>query len=128
MLNEPKKRKLGLEFRKTWTYVVRVVDIKELSGRYKKTRSREAVGFLVPKVELFGSWGFNGAGKNTPIRILTGLTVRTGGTLKLYIGDINSHSVDAKRPCGLVTQAINLDRELTLTEILEVPGCLWRAP
>ncbi len=91
-----------------------MIDVQKLSKHYKDTRALDGVSFQVPQGELFAYLGPNGAGKTTTIRILTGLTVRTGGT--------------AKRQCGLVTQAINLDRELTVAENLEVHGRLFHMP
>ncbi len=105
-----------------------MIKVSNLCKQYKDIKALDNVSFLVPKGELFAYLGPNGAGKTTTIRILTGLTVRTSGTVRLNGFDIDSQPVQAKKQCGLVTQTINLDRELTVAENLEVHGRLFHMP
>jgi len=105
-----------------------MIKVSNLCKQYKTATVLDNVTFTVPKGELFAYLGPNGAGKTTTIRILAGLTARTSGTVGLNGFDIDSHPVDAKKQCGLVTQAINLDQELTVAENLDVHGRLFHMP
>jgi ABC-2 type transport system ATP-binding protein len=102
-----------------------MIRIRGLSKKYKGIEALKGVDLEVPAGELFAYLGPNGAGKTTTIRILTGLTKLGGGSASLNGHDIQSHPLEAKRQCGLMPQAINLDAELTVEENLQVHGRLF---
>ena len=73
--------------------------------------------------ELFSLLGPNGAGKTTTIRILTGLTRKTSGKVKIMGKDIGDKEV--KKLVGYVPQVVNLDTDLSILENLTVHGLLY---
>ncbi len=103
-----------------------MIRIENLSKKYKSIDALKNVNLQVDKGELFAFLGPNGAGKTTTIRILTGLTNRTSGTVKLNGFDVGDRGIESRRQCGLVPQAINLDRELSVFENLNIHGRLYR--
>jgi len=105
-----------------------VIDFKDLGKKYGATYALRGVTLHVPEGEFFAYLGPNGAGKSTTLRILTGLTRRTSGEAYLNGFHIERDSLQAKRQCGLVPQAINLDQELTVYENLNLHGLLFRIP
>jgi ABC-2 type transport system ATP-binding protein len=105
--------------------MIRIENLKKL---FKTQTALDNVSLHVKPGELFAFLGPNGAGKTTTIRIMTGLTRRTSGTVTLNGMDVESDSVRAREQCGLVTQSINLDRELTVYENLSIHGRLFRMP
>ena len=105
-----------------------MIRISDLHKRYKNTEALRGISLQVAPGELFAYLGPNGAGKTTTIRILTGLTRLSAGEAALNGFDIRTQSLEAKRQYGLVPQSINLDRELTIYENLNIHGRLYHMP
>jgi ABC-2 type transport system ATP-binding protein len=103
-----------------------VIRIENLNKTYKTVQALKDVNLEVNKGELFAFLGPNGAGKTTTIRILTGLTRLSSGTVSLNGFDVGNRSIESRRQCGLVPQSINLDRELSVFENLTIHGKLFR--
>lgn len=103
-----------------------MIRIKDLNKTYKTVQALKGVNLEVNKGELFAFLGPNGAGKTTTIRILTGLTRLSSGTVSLNGFDVGNRSIESRRQCGLVPQSINLDRELSVFENLTIHGKLFR--
>ncbi len=62
-----------------------LVDVKNLNVSYSKGKKTVSnCSFTVNKGEVFGLLGFNGAGKSTVIKVLTGITKTYGGTVKIF--------------------------------------------
>jgi ABC-2 type transport system ATP-binding protein len=103
-----------------------VIRIENLNKTYKTVQALKDVNLEVKQGELFAFLGPNGAGKTTTIRILTGLTRLSSGTVSLNGFDVGNRSIESRRQCGLVPQSINLDRELSVFENLTIHGKLFR--
>ena len=65
------------------------IEVSHLTKHFEKLVALEDVNFSVTQGETFGFLGPNGAGKTTTIRILTGITVPTGGEAKIFGKDIS---------------------------------------
>ncbi len=105
-----------------------MIRIKGLIKKYGEKYALKGIDLEVHEGELFAYLGPNGAGKTTTIRILTGLTKLTAGSAWLNGYHIEKQSIAAKRQCGLVPQAINLDNELTVFENLYLHCILFCIP
>lgn len=103
-----------------------MIRVEHLSKRYKSLQALDDVCLAVNKGELFAFLGPNGAGKTTTIRILTGLTHKSSGTVSMNGFEVGNGHVAARQQCGLVPQAINLDRELSVYENLDIHGRLYK--
>ena len=99
--------------------------VKEFPGGI---RALGGVSLKVERGEIFAYLGPNGSGKTTTIRILSGLSRPTAGTARLNGFSILSQALEAKRQCGLVPQALNLDQELTVFDNLEIHRRLFGLP
>ena len=102
-----------------------MIRIENLKKSYKNIHALKGVSFRVPPGELFAYLGPNGAGKTTTIRILSGLSRRSGGDAWLGGFHIEKESLKAKKNFGMVMQSINLDQELTIFENLDIHGRLF---
>jgi ABC-2 type transport system ATP-binding protein len=102
-----------------------MIKVENLKKNYKNIQVLKGVSFEVGKGELFAYLGPNGSGKTTTIRILTGLTKSSGGNVYLNGHDMNGRGTDGKKQFGLVSQAINLDNELSVKENLDIHGRLY---
>ena len=77
----------------------------ELRNVCKKFAGRIAVddlSFTVPRGEIFGLLGHNGAGKSTAIGMMLGQVWPTSGALKICGHDIQTNRRDALRPVGAI--------------------------
>ncbi len=90
------------------------IKISGLKKRYGATMALKGIDLAVAPKELFSFLGPNGAGKSTTIRIVTGLTRMTSGSVFLNGYDIEREPTEAKRQFGVVQQQINLDQELSV--------------
>lgn len=99
--------------------------VEGLRKDYGGVTALDGVSFTVPPGELFAYLGPNGAGKSTTIRILTGLTRKSGGRAVLGGADIDAEPIAAKRRCGVVMQHLNLDGDLSLAENMDIHGRLF---
>ena len=106
--------------------VIRIENlVKEFPGGI---RALDGVSLEVMRGEIFAYLGPNGSGKTTTIKILSGLSRAGGGRAELNVYDIESEALAAKRQCGLVPQALNLDQELTVFDNLEIHRRLFGLP
>ena len=105
-----------------------MIRIENLTKRYGAVEALKGINLEVRQGELFAYLGPNGSGKTTTIKILTGLA--RAGSGEAFIGGfhIERESIRAKRQCGLVSQNINLDQELTVFENLDIHGKLFQMP
>jgi ABC-2 type transport system ATP-binding protein len=103
-----------------------VIQINKLTKKYGDLTAVDNLDLHIQKKEVFALLGPNGAGKTTTIRMLTMLTIPTGGKALINAQDVTSNKV--KKEIGVVPQHMNLDLELTAWENLELHGRLHRMP
>lgn len=85
-----------------------ILEVKELSKKYKNFSAVKAVSFSVETGEIFGFLGPNGAGKTTTINMITGLAKPTSGSIMLTGIDCVKNSKAAQRIMGIVPDESNL--------------------
>ena len=79
------------------------VDIKDLNKVFISKKTKQKINALnninlkIPKGSLFAILGLNGAGKSTLINILSGLTLKNSGSVK-----INGYDIDKKRKDDMI--------------------------
>src|SRR5512143_3587159 len=86
------------------------------------------VSFAVERGEFFGLLGPNGAGKSTTIGCICTLVRPTAGRVLVDGVDVGKHPQEAKRRIAVVPQARNLDRDLTVREVLTYHGRYFGLP
>lgn len=86
------------------------LSIRNLEKTYGTgTHALKDVSLEVPKGDFFGLLGPNGAGKTTLIGIITGLVVKTGGSVEVFGVDIEREPEKARTHIGVVPQQLNVD-------------------
>ncbi len=103
-----------------------MIRFENLRKKYGHVEALKGISLNVGEGELFSYLGPNGSGKTTTIKILTGLAVPSSGDAWVHGFHIEKESLLAKRQCGLVSQNINLDNELTVAENLHLHGKLFQ--
>jgi ABC-2 type transport system ATP-binding protein len=105
-----------------------VLVVEDLVKTYPATRKTPAVeavrgiSFTVEAGETFGLLGPNGAGKSTTLGCITTLVRPTSGRVTVDGIDVVARAQDAKRLIAVVPQTRNLDRDLTVRELLVYHG------
>lgn len=82
--------------------------LRELSKTYKNGfQALKGINLTVPEGEFYALLGPNGAGKSTTIGIISSLTKKTAGTVKIFGHDLDTHPSHAKQCLGVVPQEFN---------------------
>src|SRR5438046_8279626 len=101
--------------------VLVVEDLRKTYPGTRKTPAVEAVrgiSFAVEAGETFGLLGPNGAGKSTTLGCITSLVRPTAGRVLVEGVDARRDPSRVKRKIAVVPQTRNLDRDLSLRDIL----------
>jgi ABC-2 type transport system ATP-binding protein len=86
------------------------------------------ISFEVSAGEFFGLLGPNGAGKSTTLGCITTLVRPSSGRVLVDGIDVSLRPAEAKRRLAVVPQHRNLDRDLTVREILTYHGRYFGLP
>jgi ABC-2 type transport system ATP-binding protein len=111
--------------------VLIIEDLKKTYPGTRKTPPVEAVkgiSFTVEAGETFGLLGPNGAGKSTTLGCITSLVRPTSGRIVVDGVDARREPLRVKRLIAVVPQTRNLDRDLTLREVLVYHGRYFGLP
>lgn len=89
------------------------IEVSHLTKQFDTMTVLNDVNFSVSEGETFGYLGPNGAGKTTTIRILTGISLPTSGTAKIFGKDIIREKIEARKQIGIVHETSNVYDDLT---------------
>ncbi|MGQ9569523.1 MAG: ABC transporter ATP-binding protein [Thermodesulfovibrionales bacterium] len=101
------------------------VTVKELRKSYNTFPALDGISFSIRKGEVFGLLGPNGAAKTTTIKILSGLSKPSSGSLHIMGSDIVRDTLKVKKCIGVVPETSNLYPELSCFENLLFAGRLY---
>lgn len=99
-----------------------VISASHLQKRYGDFIAVDDLSFEVPAGESFGLLGPNGAGKSTTMRMIGGVSQRSGGDLTIMGLDPEEHGPEVRAHLGVVPQQDNLDEEITVRDNLIMYG------
>ncbi len=92
------------------------------------TEALKGIDLEVPKGELYALLGPNGAGKSTLIGIVTGLTNKTSGTVRVFGTSIDDDHDTVKSYLGLVPQEMNFNIFEKVLDIVCTQGGYYGLP
>lgn len=104
----------------------RMIEIRDLTKRYGDFTAVDGLSLTAAAGEIFGFLGPNGAGKTTTIRIVSGLSLPTSGTVLVNGVDVIAAPVRAKSILGYVPDRPYLYEKLTGRELLHFVADLYR--
>lgn len=90
----------------------------------RKKVSVRSLSFAVESGEVLGLLGHNGAGKTTTMKIMTGETAPTRGTVRVAGHSITINQDDAFKTLGYCPQHDALWKNITVREHLELYACI----
>jgi ABC-2 type transport system ATP-binding protein len=91
-------------------------------GKMPPVEAVRGLSFDVRAGEFFGLLGPNGAGKSTTLGCIMTLVRPTSGRIVVDGVDVTANPLDARRAIAVVPQNRNLDRDLTVREVLTYHG------
>ena len=111
-----------------------ILAVEGLVKTYRGTRKTppveavRGISFEVAPGEFFGLLGPNGAGKSTTLGCITTLVRPTAGRVVVDGIDVMRRPTEAKRRIAVVPQTRNLDRDLTVREVLTFHAAYFGLP
>ncbi len=105
------------------------LSIEHLVKTYRSgTIAVDDISLSVQKGEFFGFLGPNGAGKSSTISCITGISVPTSGTIKIFGNDVVLDYREARRKIGLSPQDFNADFFAKVRDTLDYVGGYYGLP
>lgn len=106
---------------------------RQRAGRFRRRRREvravDGIDLTVHRGEIVGYLGPNGAGKSTTVKMLTGILVPTGGTVRVDGLDPNRHRTELARRVGVVFgQRSQLWPDLPLVDSFELLRHIYDVP
>lgn len=105
----------------------KVIEITDLTKRFKKLIAVNSLNLNVYKGDVFGFLGPNGAGKSTTIRMLLTLISPTSGNIKIFGKDLKSNRSEILSRVGAIVEKPDFYLYLSAYKNLEILGKISRA-
>lgn len=102
-----------------------MIEIKNVKKYFDKVKAVDDVSFQVKPGMFLGFLGPNGAGKSTTIKMMIGLLEPTEGSISYQGKNMDKDQIEIKKKIGVVSQHVNLDKELTVEENMIFSGKLY---
>lgn len=103
-----------------------LLEIKNIRKSYGAKEALKDVSFNVPPGSIVGFIGDNGAGKSTTFKIVLGLISNDAGTVQLFGQKNMNKNPQIKEKIGVVFDATNLPAHLTIKQLNNVFGHLFK--
>jgi ABC-type multidrug transport system ATPase subunit len=98
--------------------VENAIKVHNLTKRFGDLVAVDDISFTVRKGEIFGLIGPNGAGKSTTIKMLTGLTRPTQGTMHILDYDVQKEKHQVLKRIGVLPEGMQLYGDVTGRDLL----------
>ena len=105
-----------------------IIQTKNLTKYYGKSRGIENLTFEVNKGEIFGLLGPNGAGKTTTIRVLLDFIRRTSGEAQVFGLDVKQHSTEIRRRTAYLPGELGFYEDKTVRKNLQFLLKMYNKP
>ena len=102
-----------------------IIEIKNLSKKFKNTLAVKDISFKINKGKIIGLLGPNGSGKSTTIGMMLGLIKPTSGTVFINQQDIEKNRTNLLEKMNFISPYVELPKKLTVEENLKVYGKLY---
>lgn len=103
-----------------------MLQIDHLYKYYGKFQAVNDLTLHIPKGDLFGFVGPNGAGKTTTIRMVCGLMMPSGGSIKINGVDALSRRKEIRKQIGYVPDFFGVYDNLKVKEYMDFYGSMYR--
>ncbi len=104
---------------------MKIIEVKNLTKKYKEHTAVDGISFDVEEGELFAFLGENGAGKSTTINMLTTILQKTDGTAFICGYELGRQDDEIRKVNGIVFQNSVLDKMLSVKDNLLTRGSYY---
>jgi len=102
-----------------------VIDIRDLTHRYKTHQALGGVSFTVQRQSIHGFVGPTGAGKTTTLKVLATLLKPQRGDVSVFGHDIVRDCKAVRRKIGFMPDHFSMYRQMTVFEYLDFFGAAY---
>ena len=105
----------------------KIIEVSGLTKKYASSNSfaLDHIDLTIESGSIFGLLGPNGAGKSTFINILSGLTNKSSGKVKVCGIDLDENPKTVRGNIGVVPQEINIDPFFSPIQIMNIQAGLY---
>ncbi|WP_026884579.1 ABC transporter ATP-binding protein [Clostridium akagii] len=103
-----------------------VIEIKNLTKTYGKSRGITDISFNVEQGEVFGFIGPNGAGKSTTIRTMLSLIYPTSGSISIFGKDSIKYSEEIKKEIGYLPSEVFYYENMKVIDLLKYSASFYK--
>jgi ABC-2 type transport system ATP-binding protein len=96
-----------------------------LSKSFKGFKAVDGLDLIVPEGSIYGFLGPNGAGKTTTLKMLTGLTKPTSGSMRICGREVVFGSLGSRKDIGFLPDVPNFYNWMSPTQFLKFTGELF---
>lgn len=102
-----------------------IISIKDLQMSYGSKKVLKGINLDIPRGQIIGYIGANGAGKSTTIKIMLGILEGYEGKVEILGQDISDGSVEYKKKIGYVPELADIYENLTAYEYISFLGGIY---
>ncbi|WP_404814544.1 ABC transporter ATP-binding protein [Clostridium estertheticum] len=102
-----------------------IISIKNLQMSYGNKLVLNGINLEIPRGQIIGYIGTNGAGKSTTIKIMLGILEGYSGTVEILGQDISNGSIEYKKKIGYVPELADIYENLTAYEYISFLGGIY---
>jgi ABC-2 type transport system ATP-binding protein len=102
-----------------------IIEVKNLTKYYGKSRGIVDVSFNVEEGEIFGFIGPNGAGKSTTIRLLLSLIHPTSGSASVFGKDVVTHGTEIRKDIGYLPSEVYYYEGMKVIDLLKYSASFY---
>lgn len=102
-----------------------IISIKDLEMSYGSKKVLKGINLEIPRGQIIGYIGANGAGKSTTIKIMLGIIQGYEGKVEILGQDISDGSVEYKKRIGYVPELADIYENLTAYEYISFLGAIY---
>ena len=99
-----------------------MIKVEHMTKLYGSFPAVIDISMNIEKGEIVGFLGPNGAGKTTTMRVMTGYTPPSEGTVTIAGYDVITHSLEARRHIGYLPETVPLYLDMEVTDYLRFMG------
>lgn len=102
-----------------------IISIVDLQMSYGNKKVLKGINLEIPRGQIIGYIGTNGAGKSTTIKIMLGILEGYTGKVEILGQDISNGSIEYKKKIGYVPELADIYENLTAYEYISFLGGIY---
>ena len=105
-----------------------MIELRNLTKRFGDFTAVDHLDLTIETGEFFGLLGPNGAGKTTTISMMSTVLLPSEGEIRIDGQRLDRKASAQKRKLSVITQEYSMRQDMTMDEVMEYQGRLYRLP